>query len=225
MTYPPQPGYQPMPYHPAQLDGEGKPSGGTAITAGVLAILGGLLGLFGVLGSVIGLAAVSQLSGSAAGDSVLVFIVVSIVELLMTVLLLGGGILLLNRKRAGQFMVAGGAGLAALGYVFMIIAMAAGGALASGVRQSGAGAAGVGVIVIAALPAIATVVLSLIPPTTRYVKWRAGMGATYPSAPGYGAPQQPYGSGSYGQQYDPGPYGGGSQYGAQPPYGQQPGKW
>jgi hypothetical protein len=223
-----------MPYHPGQLDGEGKPSPATTITAGVLAILGGVMAVLGGIGLLIGLAALSNMGGSSSGDAVLGLSLMGIGELILTVLLLGGGILLLNRKRAGQIMTAIGAGLAAVLFVFGIIGVSADTSFSRGFDDSGSGSTGIVFMVIGALPAVVTLVLSVIPPTTRYVRWHPGQGSTYPSttypsAPhGYGQPPT-YGAQTYDPQaYNAQPNGGASAYGSQPPsggFGQQSGQW
>ncbi|WP_153033346.1 hypothetical protein [Amycolatopsis sp. YIM 10] len=171
MTQPPYPqhppggGYPPQPY-PAGPPGYGMPpkppSGGTAIAAGVLAVLGGLWSLYLLIDTIVLL---------ARGEAPLPVWNYSMVVVLAAEvgLLLGGGIMLFVKKSAGRIMVAIGSGLVLLSYVAGIVVGALGvadaGGTITGVQFGGAIA---GLLILGA-PPIATLVLALVPPTKRYL--------------------------------------------------------
>lgn len=192
MSYPPQPGgYQPMPQHTGQIDPEIRPSGGTAITAGVLGIIGGLVGLIQLIRI---LSVLGQVPSAATG-----FLVIALVIFLVwTATLIAGPIMLFMRKPLGPLLTAIGSGLAVACFILLAILLGAGAGFiseATGVTASGAAGIVVGIILVAAAPAIATFVLSIVPATRRYVNWQPGQGAMYqqqqPPYPPQGQGQQP----------------------------------
>jgi len=190
--YPPQgyplPGAYPHPGMPP------KPNGATGIIAGILAILGGVWFLSGLVWVVIRL----------FGRFHVEVLIGGILDLAVGVLLLLGGILLLRRKSTGRILVVVGGGAAIfLGLLSFVL-----GAAGSDFYVVYGGVSFLygflGLIIQLFIPAIATLVLALIPPTARWV------GATkqpavfmppqnfgYPPAPpgyspsGYPPPRQP----------------------------------
>ncbi|MFE6610320.1 hypothetical protein [Amycolatopsis sp. NPDC057786] len=174
--YPPQGGYPaPGAYPPPGMGRQ--PSGATGIIAGILAVLGGLWFLAGVVSHVIELS-----------QYVISFLVIgAVLDLVSAALLLGGGILLLVRKRAGRVLtVIGAAG--AIGFVALTFLLRA---IGSHFHFSYGGVMlhfGFGwLLFVVLIPAIATLVLALIPPTGR---WLAAKN-TGTQPPNFGYPQQP----------------------------------
>ncbi|MBB4688455.1 hypothetical protein [Amycolatopsis jiangsuensis] len=176
--YPQQPyGQQQQPY-PAYPGGPGalqpKPSGATAIIAGVLAILGGLFALFGVVGGAILL---GHSGGVGPG------LVALIVNLAQAGLLLYGAVALFMHKPAGRLCVLIGSGLAIAVSVVSVVLITVGvSAVGGGAEVIGAGIAGA---LVGLIPPIATLVLALVKPTVEWVS----QGAQQPATGGY--PQQP----------------------------------
>ncbi|SEO62738.1 hypothetical protein [Amycolatopsis saalfeldensis] len=182
-------GAQPQPYgqqpFPAYPGGPGsiqppKPGGGTAITAAVLAILGGIVALISVIGSV---------AIVAGGSShFLVFGLVSlVVSLAMAGLLLFGGITLIMHKPIGRMCVMIGCGLTiAYTVISLILALVGVGGLG---RTAGALAYGSFGSILSILPPIATLILVIVKPTALWV----GLGNPNPGVqqyPGGYSPQQ-----------------------------------
>lgn len=116
------------------------PSGGTAITAAVLAIIGGIVRLVGAVAGALSLGSfVSVMS-----------IVISVgVNPILAGLLIGGGIMIFLRKPAGRLNVIIGASLAIAVYATAIV-FGAVGVYAHGIMPAAF------VMLIAALPAVAT---------------------------------------------------------------------
>ncbi|MBE1576126.1 DUF3824 domain-containing protein [Amycolatopsis roodepoortensis] len=193
--YPPQGYPAPGAYPPGPMR---QPSGATAIIAGILAILGGLWFLAGLASHIIELSHyfISFLLVGAALD------------LVSAAVLLGGGIMLLLRKRAGRVLTVIGAA-SAIGFVALTFLLQA---FDAHFHFSYGGVMlhfGVGLLLIVVLiPAIATLVLALVPPTARWLAAKPQGGAAQPPNFGY-PPSQP--------GYPPAP-------GAQP-QGQPPGQW
>lgn len=158
MTYPPQyPGqpYPQAPYPTGPLPPQ-KPSGATAITAGVLAVLGGVLFLlFTVL-------AVFVLINA---EVFVALAVIGLVEyLLIAATLLPGGILLFLHKPAGRMLAVVGSGIAILSIIVNFVLRLTD--IGEIDQAFGVGLAG-GVLVVVA-PAVATMVLALVKPTARW---------------------------------------------------------
>jgi hypothetical protein len=137
---------------------EPKPSGGTAITAGVLAVLGGLVALTGVVGGLIKWASL---------DSPFIPALIGLViSALLIGLLLPGGILLLLRKPAGRMLTIDGSALAIVLYAafFLMTLLGAGQPAIAGFATVGGLAA-----LLFMVPAIATLVLAIAKPTASWV--------------------------------------------------------
>ncbi|QRP47173.1 hypothetical protein [Amycolatopsis sp. FDAARGOS 1241] len=171
----PFPGQQPAPYGQPQPFGQPgqpfaaypggpgqlqqKPGGGTAITAAVLAILGGIVAVIGVIGSVVGMAAFHGVFG--------LLIVSLIVELAMAVLLLWGAISLIMHKPLGRMLVIIGCSVAiAFTVISLIISMAGGVGLGASSEFLGYGIAS---SLLSLLPPVATLVLAIVKPTKLWV--------------------------------------------------------
>lgn len=223
MTYPQYPQSGGMPSHPGYADGEPPASGGTAITAGVLAILGGLYAIwqafvsFGFGAAIQSEAVRADLTPEerVAFDDVVpdwvgaAGIGMGGLQLLLVVLLLVGAIMLFLKKPAGRWMVVAGCGLAIAGavvaYVMVDVLMSdmidrANEISGSQVDTAGAttvmnAVVGIGALIVS-IPAVVTLVLALLPSTAR---WCAQ--GTRKAAPAYGS------------------------YGQYPPVGQQPQQW
>ncbi|WP_370944591.1 hypothetical protein AB5J62_36525 [Amycolatopsis sp. cg5] len=182
MTYQPYQGQQyPGPQHPgqqypAQQPPAPAPSGGTAITAAVLAILGGVVHLVGAIAGALNLGSfVSVMS-----------IVISVgVNPLLAGLLIGGGIMIFLRKPAGRLNVIIGAGLAIAVYATAIV-FGAVGVYAHGIMPAAF------VMILAALPAVATVVLASLNSTARWLAPLPVFPAPPFGVPGYSLQQPPY---------------------------------
>ncbi|MFE5570749.1 hypothetical protein ACFQ68_37545 [Amycolatopsis japonica] len=189
--YPPQGGYPaPGAYPPPGMARQ--PSGATGIIAGILAILGGLWFLAGTVSHVIELS-----------HYVISFLVVgAVLDFVSAALLLGGGILLLVRKRAGRVLTvigsAGAIGFVALTFLFRAIGSSFYFSYGGVMLHFGFG----WLLFVVLIPAIATLVLALIPPTGR---WLAAKN-TPTQPPNFGYPPQP--------GYPPAP---GAQQQGQPP--------
>lgn len=154
------------------------PGGGTALTAAVLAIVGGVVHLIGAIAGVLNV-----------GDfqSVLAIVISVGVNPVLAGLLLGGGIMIFLRKPAGRLAVIVGAALAITVYASAIV-FGAVGVYARGVLPAGF------VMLIAALPAIATVVLASLSSTVRWLTARQD------------SPPPPFGVPGYQLQAPPGGY-------------------
>ncbi|MEV6909851.1 hypothetical protein [Amycolatopsis sp. NPDC051071] len=183
--YPPQGGYPPPGAYPPPGMAP-KPNGATGIIAAILAILGGVWFLAGVVLHVIELS-----------DDVDSFLVIgAVLDFVSAALLLLGGILLLMRKGAGRVLTAVGAAFP----LFMVLVTIVVRSLGLDFYFSYGGLSlffGIGgVLIQVLLPAIATLVLALIPPTARWVaaKKQAAVPPPhfgYPQArPGYPPPGQ-----------------------------------
>lgn len=152
--FPAQP-YPQAPYPPGPLQPQ-KPSGGTAITAGVLAVLGGLLFLaFAVLAVV-------------ALFNFHYFLVLQIVGLVEYVVIAGtllpGGILLFLHKPAGRMLTIVGSGVAILSILVNVVLNLAG----IGSINDAFSAGLIGGILFVVVPAVATMVLAIVKPTAAW---------------------------------------------------------
>lgn len=183
MTYPqyPAPG-APSPY-PAQAAPAQRVSGATAIAAGVLAILGGL---WAGIAAVINMAMLDRLSG--LGDFFFVWTLITIVlRLVIMGLLIGGAIMMFMRKTSGRMLVIIGCGVVIVSSLAdLIIAISA-----FGGGGRGAIAGGIIGISFVVLPAIITLVLSMLSMTVQWLK----QGKPAPAQAGYPQP------GGFGQGY------------------------
>lgn len=214
MTYPPQPGQNPgsggfpqppgqypspMPQYPGGTDPElrQQPSGGTAIAAGVLGVLGAL---FGIVFALIDFNSAKDLAGTKVAWLVWMQAIAYTIE----VVTLGpGSILLFVRKAAGRWLVLAGSLVQVVQGIVAVIAMLS---LSQNLipdksRATVAGA-GIGGLLVVLAPAIATVILLVVPATGRWLAWakqRPGMPPAYGQPSGYGPPP------GYGQSSGYGP--------------------
>lgn len=176
MTYPqyPQPGAYPAPpVVPAQ------PSGGTAITAGVLAALGGLLSLgitavslfFLIVVASIGsnfdrsdLEFLDSIFGILAIGMVAMVIIGLVLGTVLSVLLIAGAVLLFRRKMLGRWLVVSGCAVAIVSNLMTAVFTTA---VTADDWYSPEGV--VSVVVGLAFP-ITTMVLALLPSTTAWIR-------------------------------------------------------
>ncbi|KFU82692.1 hypothetical protein SAMN04489729_6197 [Amycolatopsis lurida] len=177
--YPPQGYPAPGAYPPGPMR---QPSGATAIIAGILAILGGLWFLAGLVSHIIELS-----------DYFISFLLVgAALDLVSAALLLGGGIMLLLRKRAGRVLTVIGAA-SAIGFVALTFLLRA---FDVHYHFSYSGVTlffGFGwLLFVVLIPAIATLVLALVPPTVRWLAAKPQAGAAQPPNFGYPPPQPGY---------------------------------
>lgn len=158
------------------------PSGGTAITAGVLAILGAL---WAIVTAIVNL----SIAGQAGGSPIAWVVWMQGIAFAVEVLTLGpGSIMLLTRRSAGQWLVAIGCALHIVQGIVGVIAIVSIGHVGS-VQLSGPAMVGgtfVGTVLVL-LPAIATLILVLLPQTGRWCAWRRRPAAPIAYAP---PPQQ-----------------------------------
>jgi hypothetical protein len=158
--YPGQP-YPPAPY-PAPRYGmqPPPPNGATAIIAGALAVLGGLLYLIGLIGGVVTLA--------SPGFPLWMSLLALVQNIALAGTLLPGGILLFLRKPIGRVLTIIGSGLAILLSLVSVVMSAAGlWYYSGGLGGLYAGAAYVGLLMVV-VPAGATLVLAIVRPTARW---------------------------------------------------------
>jgi hypothetical protein len=177
--YPPPSGGFPQQYPQAPYPAPGygmqppKPSGATAIIAGVLAVLGGLLYLVGLVGSVVALAT----SGSVYWQ----YFLYLVQDLLLAGTLLPGGILLFLRKPIGRLLTIIGSGLAILVTLVSVVLGAIGLRYLSGGGVGGVylGGALFGLLLVL-IPAGATLTLAIVKPTALWCGRAAPGFAGYP---------------------------------------------
>ncbi|MEU5260277.1 hypothetical protein [Amycolatopsis sp. NPDC021455] len=163
--YPGQPSYPGTAYPPAPYPAMGygmqppKPNGATAIIAGILAVLGGLLYLVGLIGGIVTLASLGPLWMG---------LLVLVQNIVLAGTLLPGGILLFLRKPVGRVLTIIGSGLAILLSLVSVVMSAAGvWYYSGGLGGMYAGAAFVGLLMVL-IPAGATLVLAIVKPTARW---------------------------------------------------------
>lgn len=173
-------GGAPFPGMPAYPQGYGSgmpiqaPSGGTAITAGVLGILGAVWAIIAALANVDAISAASGLSIAWVID-------MQIVAFVIELLTLGpGSIMLLMRRMGGRWLVAFGCAIHILQGIIAVIAFLnfTTGAVQSGVSTGVFVGGDVLYELIVLAPAVATLVLVLVPLTGRWCAWRIQRVAT-----------------------------------------------
>lgn len=176
--YPPQPVYQ-QGYPPQVGYARGfpgafppPPSGGTAISAGVLSALGALAGLGSGILALISIAAIksdsafSNLSDISGGIYALL-IVGSLASIVFGAVLLTGTVMLFQRKMLGRWLIVGGSALAILSNVI-------GFAVRTTATAGYPGYGGLGVLPLLGLVfPITTIVLVLLPSTTAWIQAKA----------------------------------------------------
>lgn len=118
---------QGMGYSPYGMPPAG-PSGATAITAGVLAVLGGVAALVAIFGAGVGMVSVSILFNSAhvygglPGWYVATTVIGLICNVAVAALLITGGIMMFLRKRLSPMLVTIGCGVSIAGSIIGVIA-------------------------------------------------------------------------------------------------------
>ena len=176
MTYPQYP--QPSAY-PAAPAAPAQPSGGTAITAGVLATLGGLLSLGITAVSLFFLIVIASIGsnfdrsdvefldsifGVLAIGLVAVVIITLVLGTLLSVLLIAGAVLLFRRKMLGRWLVVSGCAVAIVSNLMTSVFTTA---VTSDDWYSPEGV--VSALLGLAFPII-TMVLALLPSTTAWIR-------------------------------------------------------
>lgn len=184
MTYPPQPpgagsspqqppgGFMPMPppaypSSPGGVEPAAKPSGGTAIAAGVLASLGGV---WAIIFSIVDLRDASEFATSGV-PHVWALWLQPIAYIVEVVTLLPGAILLLVRKPVGRWLVVAGSLVHIVQVIVVVSAMLSTVTDQAKVPGQLVVSGGIIAVVVMLLPAIATLVLALVPLTGRWVNW------------------------------------------------------
>lgn len=168
--YPPQPypqQYAPYPQYPPPP----RPGGGTAITAGVLALLGGLVGALSSVAAGISLAAVGSSVTDGMSDNVKIVLIVGLaVGGLTTLFLLLGSLLLFLRRTSGRVLVILGC-LGALAGSAVSLVTTAGVASDLGEVEGMGSALGVSLGVTAAMSLfpLLTLILAAVPATGRWI--------------------------------------------------------
>ncbi|WP_054811566.1 hypothetical protein [Nocardia arizonensis] len=189
MSYPQQyPGAY-DPYPPAYGLPRAVPNAGTAITAGILAILGFVANVLGGGFSIwMGLSEFGSRysdydsTGLLGNDDYYDFlVVVGVVSLVIAIMLGVGSLLLFNRKSMGRALIAAGCVLTVISQIASLIFVVSAPAGASTPLSSGLGG------VIGMVFPIATLVLALVPATGRWLAHRPPPAG----APGYGQPGYP----------------------------------
>ena len=171
----PQPGGYPGGFPPMPA---AAPGGGTAITAGVLALLGGLTHFFGGVAQALGLSAMMHDSAADVGWGSLITIVT--LNIIAGALMLPGALTLLLRKQVGRWLIAAGSGISILSALINITSTPDSFGEYSYSR-------GIGGDVVGIFFAIATIALARVPSTTTWLAAKK-----YPIAPQYFPPYPPY---------------------------------
>jgi len=191
---PAQPYGQPAPYgqpYGAYPGGPGmmpqKPSGGTAITAGVLAVIGGVWAIISLI------ILISAMSTIPHGYSLpwQVYTGLGIGAITMA-LLLYGGIGLFLHQPAGRICTIAGCAITIVGGILTVVTSgitASVAASSAGLRNTGGIVGmGIGFALVALIPPIATLILAIVRPTADWVNYRPdAAGAAAPG--GYPPPQ------------------------------------
>ncbi|GAA1978052.1 hypothetical protein [Amycolatopsis minnesotensis] len=204
MTFPPPPQGQypaaPPPYPGGGSSlGEKPPNGGAAITAGVLACIGAVFGLIRALGD---FSSLSDRGLDVLSDFKWVVWLEAITSVAEIVTLLPGGILLFLRKPIGRWLVVAGSAVRIVTAVVVysqLMSLVNNASVLAGPASAGRNA---GMLIAVLSPAIATLVLGLLPVTGRWCAWGkktaqgtqlGSFGVPPGGAPGYAQPQQnPY---------------------------------
>ncbi|RDI55305.1 hypothetical protein DFR68_101138 [Nocardia mexicana] len=147
-----------------------RPGGGTAITAGVLACLGGAHRLLSVIVLIAGIAMLSDLDAAGETDAVRALFGISIpFFLIIGSLLLAGGIQMFRRQTSARRLIVGGC---AIDIAYSFIEMVTVAAIAGASDEYGVIGSPVFIILTAVFP-IATIFLTLATSTTRWLEYRA----------------------------------------------------
>lgn len=181
MTYPPYPqGNVPAPPATFRLP----PSGGVAITAAVLAILGGVAFL---ITTGLGVTAFFDPSNFHDVADVVSLVVITALSLASACLLMAGGITVIAKKRAGRASVVAGCVLALLTVVAFAVVVLTLSSASSSEADYVLGVVGMIVTaVIFGVPAVLTLILAVLPMTKEYLDFHAGdAGSGSPFLPRY----------------------------------------
>lgn len=179
--YPQQPGYPgAYPYQPVP---PAKPSGATAITAIVLAGLGGVANFFGGLLMAFGLAAIMgdstfQNSSAVTDSAWAALVAIVMLNVVCGLLLLIGTVMLMLRKMVGRWLVVAGCVVSGLSVLTSLAFVAS--TIGNYEYSRGAGSDLVGLMF-----AVVTLVLVLLPSTTAWLQAKRN-----PVAPQYYPPYQ-----------------------------------
>ncbi|OKH84313.1 hypothetical protein EB75_05225 [Mycobacterium sp. ST-F2] len=183
--YPPQPVYQQGYPQPGAYPGgfpppptPAAPSGGTAVTAGVLALLGGLTHFFGGSAQALGLSAMMRESATDSGWGSL--IAITTLNIISGAFLLAGALTLLMRKPVGRWLITAGCGISILSALINFT-------LTPDSIGDYSYSRGIGADMVGVLFAIATIVLALVPSTTAWIQAKRN-----PVAPQYFPQYPPY---------------------------------
>jgi hypothetical protein len=156
------------------------PSGGTGITAGVLAGLGALANLGAGIFGLIGLAAInsdSTLGSSELSGGVSALLVVTVlISVVVGIVLLAGAITLLQRKMIGRWLVVAGCAMTIVG---SLISLGLSAAVTARYGYYGGG----GFAVLGLVFPVATLVLALLPATTAWIQAKPNPLAPQPYSP------------------------------------------
>ncbi|QWF85483.1 hypothetical protein [Amycolatopsis sp. CA-230715] len=219
MTFPPPPPQGQYPAAPPPYPGgssslgEKPPNGGAAITAGVLACIGAVFGLIRALND---FSSLGERALDLISDLKWIVWLEAITSVAEVVTLLPGGILLFLRKPIGRWLVAAGSAVRIVVAIIVfskLISLVGNVSVIAGPTSAGRNA---GMLFAVLSPAIAALVLSLLPVTGRWCAWGkktaqgtqlGSFGVPPGGAPGYAQQQYPY---QQPQQYQ------------QPPNQQQP---
>jgi hypothetical protein len=175
------------------------PSGGTAITAGVLAILGAL---WAIAMAGINFTAISEINDGSIPASVNWVIWMQAVVAIFEVLTLGpGAILLFMRKPVGRWLVIAGCALhitqgivAAVGLLSSGVLSADNSSSDSSTYRASFAVGGIFGLIVVLIPAIATLILASVPLTGKWCAWgkQPANVQSYSVQPPYGTqpPQQ-----------------------------------
>ncbi|MHC9292438.1 hypothetical protein ACRCUN_08195 [Mycobacterium sp. LTG2003] len=166
--YPPQAGYPGGYQYQYQPVPRSSPSGGTAITAIVLAGLGGVANFFGGLLMAFGLATIMEdatfQNTSAVTDGAwTALIAIVMLNIVCGLLLLVGTVMLMLRKMVGRWLVVAGCTVSGLSVLISLTLVAS--TIGDYEYSRGAGSDLVGLLF-----AIATLVLVLLPSTTAWIQ-------------------------------------------------------
>ncbi|WP_433713410.1 hypothetical protein ACQP2U_03790 [Nocardia sp. CA-084685] len=146
------------------------PSGGTAITAGVLACLGGTHRLLSILVLIAGIALLSDVDAEGETTGVRMLFAISIpVFLIAGSLLLAGGIQMFRKHASGRRLIVIGC---AVDIAYIIIETVVVLAVAGASDDYGVIGSPLFAILVAVFP-IATIILTLATSTTRWLEYRS----------------------------------------------------
>ncbi|WP_246127607.1 hypothetical protein [Amycolatopsis rhizosphaerae] len=175
-----------MPQYPGGVDLQRKPSGGTAIAAGVLAAAGAL---FGILFAIRNFSTLDMLAHTKLAWVGWMQAIAYVIE----VITLGpGAVLLFMRKTPGRWLVLTGSAVQIAQGIIALAAVWSSGIYSSRLSNAEMMGATAGGLFVVLIPAIATVILAALPITGRWLAW-GNQPPSVQQPPAYG--QQPPGFG------------------------------